>query len=760
MLFALAACPAFAGEVADEPRLVSARLRIEPTEAQLATLPEFSARWVIADAVARDLESLLRQWQFAPSLAQELVSRLQPGGGGDGAALIVPDAALLDRFTPAERARWHAILGMHTGNRAHRWPLSIPLETLDRLGGTAGFEEAARRVRNWGARAQGRILFGDLFALEDAFASAPQRRDFFRAVLGSDALMVKLGAPDPEPGGFARHAAYWQVNGRYRAIQPFLNAVARVEEEDRIDIAHLLPRLPRATLYTFPPELSASSDPAIENGLLAARFFDHAADDSGLLEGGLSAWLEQECAPAAGPRQYGDIVVFEDRIRTPWPYCGVYIADGIVFGREPVACGAWVFLAMDDVPRMNPRLAATAPVILRRKSTIDRGRAAPREQAAPAPMWVERATFSEAREGPWGRLRFYDVLLAPPGDLLEMLPRPARDPLWRFRGLSREAAREVVEEEEMPEDTRRELIRAFARAEAGPGGELLVRPSRQLVFDTPPAARARLFRHLAHGGSAIDHAQELILPSRAPPAEWFSSDVLEKRLREPVVRLAYPRGRSWMISDYGSLYHAFADPADRATVLRAVFRAPAVVALLEKPRPEEAGSWSRYWNFNYSKDSASLLDSFSRNEVFRHLDIAHLMPPLAREFSNAYLLPSAADPAASCYWTALNFNAERPDSRLLVTAARGGDEGSEAWAILNDEYTRIPAPGRLGDVVAYRSSETGEVLHLCSHVAADIVFTKNGFGVSAPWCLMRIEDVDLFYLRDDSIERMYFRRRE
>ncbi|MGH8021924.1 MAG: hypothetical protein ACREIA_27310 [Opitutaceae bacterium] len=389
-------------EPADEPQLATSRVRLEPSDAQLATLPEFAARWTIAGAVARDLERFLRQWQFSPELAQELSSRMRPREANGDDRTIVPDAALLDRFTPAERVRWYAVPGMHRDNRTHRWPLSIPVERLERLGEDAGFAEAVRRVRDWGVRSQGRILFGDLFAIEDAFASAQQRRDFFRAVLGSDALMVKLDEPDAGSGGYAQHAAYWQVNGRYRAIQPFLNAIARIEEHDRIDIAHLLPRLPRASLHTFPPEFDASSDAAVENGLLAARFFDHAANAGGMLEEGLSAWLAKECVEAAGPHQYGDIVVFEDRIRTSWPYCGVYIADGIIFGREPVAYGAWVFLTMDDVPRMNPRLSAAAPVILRRKEAIERGRRQAVAHGAPAAAWVERAKLSEVREGPWG----------------------------------------------------------------------------------------------------------------------------------------------------------------------------------------------------------------------------------------------------------------------------------------------------------------------------------------------------------------------
>ena len=142
------------------------------------------------------------------------------------------------------------------------------------------------------------------------------------------------------------------------------------------------------------------------------------------------------------------------------------------------------------------------------------------------------------------------------------------------------------------------------------------------------------------------------------------------------------------------------------------------------------------------------------------LDIVHLLPPVAREFLNLYARAGAEEPTASCYWTALNFNAERPDSRLLVTPRKVGQQAGVAWQQLAEDYVPVAAPLQLGDIVAYkRRGPRGELLHVCAYVAADIVYTKNGFGFASPWCLMHLDDVDAVYFDDADTERLLFRHR-
>ena len=127
---------------------------------------------------------------------------------------------------------------------------------------------------------------------------------------------------------------------------------------------------------------------------------------------------------------------------------------------------------------------------------------------------------------------------------------------------------------------------------------------------------------------------------------------------------------------------------------------------------------------------------------------------------NVFMRATADTPTPSCYWTALNFAAERPDPRLLVNPRSPGDERTEVERRLREDYQPGAVPTQLGDLIVYRRLRDGEPLHLCAFVAADIVFTKNGFGSNNPWCLMRLTDVDALYLEPGVSERLTYQRRE
>ena len=57
----------------------------------------------------------------------------------------------------------------------------------------------------------------------------------------------------------------------------------------------------------------------------------------------------------------------------------------------------------------------------------------------------------------------------------------------------------------------------------------------------------------------------------------------------------------------------------------------------------------------------------------------------------------------------------------------------------------MDAPYRYGDVLCFL--DDGQGLHTCVHIVDDIVLTKNGDSILAPWTLMRLRDVDEIYRR-------------
>lgn len=378
----------------------------------------------------------------------------------------------------------------------------------------------------------------------------------------------------------------------------------------------------------------------------------------------------------------------------------------------------------------------------------------------PAPGLAPPVRLEPLLVGPWGRLHAYPVQLAPSLELLAQLPAPAAEPVWTFAGFSPATLQRTLAQLDLEPALRDELQALFKAAAPDRLGRLTVRPSLSLVLATPPLARAALFPYLVPGAAATDYAQDVSLPIRTSTADWLDGLALAPPWRDVLRAITYPRGGGLALADFGALYHASADAPERHAALQAVFQTPVLIVLLERPLPAEVPALAAYWRNDLQKALRPLLHSFAANPEFAYLDIIHLLPPLARETMNVFMRATADAPTPSCYWTALNFAAERPDPRLLVNPRSPGDERAEVERHLRENYQPGSAPAHLGDLIVYRRLGDGEPLHLCAFVAADIVFTKNGFGSNNPWCLMRLADVDALYLQLGLSERLTYHRRD
>jgi hypothetical protein len=100
-----------------------------------------------------------------------------------------------------------------------------------------------------------------------------------------------------------------------------------------------------------------------------------------------------------------------------------------------------------------------------------------------------------------------------------------------------------------------------------------------------------------------------------------------------------------------------------------------------------------------------------------------------------------------CHWTSLNFFNLTPKDYYLDTRL--------AAAQLVENYNTVEPPYKYGDVLCFL--ENGEGLHTCVYIADDIVLTKNGDSILAPWALMQIKDVESIYRRSPATRIQGFR---
>lgn len=280
-------------------------------------------------------------------------------------------------------------------------------------------------------------------------------------------------------------------------------------------------------------------------------------------------------------------------------------------------------------------------------------------------------------------------------------------------------------------------------------GGFVARPEPDLVRSLSPRSRALIYNRLAQDplnlaminafrfcGGSID--------------DWFAGAGLSPRTLDLVRPLVYRNGELLFFADTRLVLPQIEDVQERTRLIQALARESTLLVWLQVREGQDVEPLVEYWGQGgRAKDIRPLLQSLARNRGGGRIDIAHLLPPFARQRLYTYPLAEPSLPAGQsrdCHWTAHNFFNTVPDDRFA-------DAAYVALALA--EYQEVEEPG-FGDLVAYVSQ--GQVFHTAVYIAADIVFTRNGARFSRPWMLMPLSGMDDFYPRTAPVQVHYLRR--
>lgn len=348
----------------------------------------------------------------------------------------------------------------------------------------------------------------------------------------------------------------------------------------------------------------------------------------------------------------------------------------------------------------------------------------------PEPSW-------KAKSGPWGELTVHTIYLEAPDALLATIAKPNSVTRWVFEQTTAASVRASLVQAGIPAAT---LEHLFAPGRHLVGGNVVsLYPDLDDLLALSPETRNAVYSELAKV-SANEFCRDPVFIIGGDLDDWLSDTKLNPTQQAAFRKLIWRRGEVMVFSDIPVLLALARGEKEVQEVFRAITRVRSLLVELSVPLKGDRQEFLDYWSAGQT-DAPRL--AFLRAISLRHspqsVDITHFLPTLMRQ--RAYTFPDMElglkGRFPDCHWTSLNFFNQIPQDYYLDTRLAANH--------LTQNYQTVEAPYKYGDVLCFLDG--GEGLHTCVYIADDMVLTKNGDGILAPWVLMQIKDVSAIYRR-------------
>jgi len=362
--------------------------------------------------------------------------------------------------------------------------------------------------------------------------------------------------------------------------------------------------------------------------------------------------------------------------------------------------------------------------------------------------------FMRGKPGPWGVLESTRIAIEPPEEFTYIEPVYQSKPRWVFHGYNKAQLVSFLATTGLSRD---QVATLAERTTYDPATNTSVTaPTEEFILEMPAAVRARIYGVLtASPDNELQRFPFTLWPEYVD--ERFEASGLPSEIIADIKRMLYPYEKILLFADINVLMNRPL-PADVKTrIVKSLARKNTLLVELVVNEDSDTEKLADYWGEGLrNKDIQPLLESLRRAPGGAQIDIAHLLPPFARQRIYTYPWTStvAGDARKDCHWTTLNFFNSEPDDRFT--------DPEVAKREVMAKYYQIVRPTKLGDLVLLMTARA-EVLHSSVYIADDIVFTKNGAIPTEPWRLMKIDDMksyySAYYQSEGALNVVYFRKK-
>lgn len=360
--------------------------------------------------------------------------------------------------------------------------------------------------------------------------------------------------------------------------------------------------------------------------------------------------------------------------------------------------------------------------------------------AGAEPVW-------QAKPGPWGDLQVRTIYLQPPDSLLATVAKPHAVTRWVFEQTTETAVRQTLTQAGLSPLLIAGLLEPERRVVTN--NVVSLYPTVAEVQAIPAPVRTALYAELART-EANEFQHDPVFIIGGDVEDWLQDSGLTAEQKALFRKLLWRRGEALVFSDLPALLTLAQNSEEVLQVFRAITRVRSLLVELALPLKGNRQEFLDYWNAGQPDGpSAAFIKAITLRRAPQSIDITHFLPAIMRQ--RVYTFPEMElglkGRFPDCHWTSLNFFNLAPVDAYLDTR--------QAADHLVKEYVVVDAPQRFGDILCFL--DNGEGLHTCVYVADDIVLTKNGDSILAPWALMQIKDVETIYRRSASTRVQVYR---
>jgi hypothetical protein len=334
--------------------------------------------------------------------------------------------------------------------------------------------------------------------------------------------------------------------------------------------------------------------------------------------------------------------------------------------------------------------------------------------------------------GPWGNLEYLRITIARPDPFVYIAGMDSRESRWHFSRQTLDAVKSDLNSVGFTVDQVDWLTDPARCLQRTNGWQIT--PGPDFIFGMKPKVRAVFYAMLAKD-AANPYQNQPLSWRKDGVEEWMEGAGLMDETEALVKRLLYERGNTWCFSDMPAILSHIPLEAEKKQLIKALSRNNTLLMKLRVPYGADVSELARYWSLGgRTKDVYPLLESLAQVPGGASIDIAHLLPSMARRHLYTYEYPPGVGTVskANCFWTAMNFFNLVPDDRFTSL--------TETLDCLRVQYVLVDDAPLLGDVLMFERPGEG-FINAAVYIADNVVFTKNGSDHKQPWLLMRLEDV-------------------